>query len=339
MRFVFFADTHLDHNIQGPRNENGYPQRVIDILENIQLVVNFAIDNKVDFLLFGGDAYKTNKPLEEYRVMFRTEILRAVKSGITCILIPGNHDMTRRSTADHCLAEFRHYDGVWVIDDPTLLEFEDFNIYGLPWQYKFDPPELTLDKFTVCIAHCTVLGATYQSGQTAESVLGKDFGVELDFFKQFDITCLGHIHRTQTLWDDPFIGYPGSSEWLTWGEMGEPHGFYYFDGYEISHLPYNHRPRIKLSWPFDNIIIDNNASYEITVPRDEEGIIRNMFKDTFDVKLIVTRDEPQLNRRKELEGIEKMNKTELLKMFFEMESIPQNEIDELIMLGQEIFDE
>jgi DNA repair exonuclease SbcCD nuclease subunit len=297
VKFVFFADTHLDHSTNGKRNSaTGYPQRVIDILDNVKMVVNFAIDREVDFLLFGGDAYKTNKPLEEYRVMFRKEILRAADAGIRCVLIPGNHDMTRRFTAEHSLAEFRHYENVYVIDEPELIDFGSVGIYGLPWQYSFQEGDLELDKFTICIAHCTVLGAFFQSGNTAESNLGKDFGVNLDFFNQFDVTCLGHIHRPQVLNESPFVGYPGSSEWLTWGELGDEHGFYYYDG-TIHHIKYHHRPRIKLTWPLPgDFTLDPEAAYEVTVKEDEVGLVVNQFKDAFELKTIVIRNHKKINR-------------------------------------------
>jgi DNA repair exonuclease SbcCD nuclease subunit len=273
------------------------------------MVVNFALKNKVDFLLFGGDAYKTNKPLEEYRVMFREQITRAAKAGITCVLIPGNHDMTRRSTAEHCLAEFRHHENIILVDTPTLLEFPTVNIYALPWQYdKFPEPKLKLNKFTICIAHCTVLGAVFQSGQTAEVNLGRDFGVNLDFFTQFDVTCLGHIHRTQVLNEQPFVGYPGSSEWLTWGELGEPHGFYYYDG-QITHIPYNHRPRVKLKWR-KGVKVDPETSYEVTCDEVDINAVQQHFKTAFELKVIPIYKRHTVNRGIKID--DKMTKEEIL---------------------------
>lgn len=293
----------MDHQVQGKRNENGHPQRVLDLLDNIKMTVDFAINHRVNFLLFGGDAYKTNKPLEEYRAMFRGEIIRAAKAGITCVLIPGNHDMTRRSTADHCLAEFRDtgYD-IYLVDEPQLLTFEAMNLYCLPWQYHYDPPELTLDKFTVCIVHCTVLEAVFQTGSTAEVMMGRDFALPLSFFTQFDITCLGHIHRPQVLSETPFVGYPGSSEWLTWGEIGQAHGFYYYDG-TVQHIEYNHRKRIELKWSGEDIIVDPNAFYRVTVKEENINLAHQHFKEAFELKLIPIITRHEVNR------MAKVNKT------------------------------
>lgn len=339
MKFVFFADTHLDHSTNGPKHESGYPQRVIDILENIHAVINFAIERKVDFLLFGGDAYKTSKPLEEYRVMFRKEILRAVEHGIKCVLIPGNHDMTKRFTADHCLAEFRHYDNVWVIDEPTLLDFGDVAIYGLPWQYSFEPTQLQLDKFTICMAHCTVLGAVFQSGNTAEATLGKDFGVDLEFFEQFDLTCLGHIHRPQVLLDDPFVGYPGSAEFLTWGEIGDPHGFYYYDGFSIEHVPYNHRSRIEVEWHDNyNVPVDSEAMYRVTVKSTDVELVNNYFKNAFDLTLISLHERHEMQERSDVIN-EDMSNGEILWNYWANIGLDENEALVMQNLAKELFDE
>lgn len=304
---VFFTDLHINKKVLGRKNvASGYPQRVIDIWDNLKLVVDFAIENEVNYLLFGGDAYESSKPLEEYRHMFRQEIVRAATNGIKCVLIPGNHDMTKRETADHALAEFRDLpmSNIYLVDKPQLVHFPDLTIYALPWQHNFTLPTLDLDplKLNICMAHCTVLGATYASGQTV-TTLDKDFGVDIDFFKQFNLVFLGHIHAPQVLWEDPFIGYPGSSEWLDWGEFGALHGFYYYDGTAVMHIPYKHRARYDYDWStldeFSSVLpqVNTEAMYRVKVKDVHTDIIIKHFGSSFDLTVtpVITRlrDRPQ----------------------------------------------
>lgn len=314
MQAVFFADLHLNKQVDGRKHRSGYPQRVIDILNNLRLVIDFAIDNEVDYLLFGGDAYETGRPLEEYRHMFRSEIIRAAQKGIKCILIPGNHDMTKRDTADHALAEFRDLpsDNIYLVDSPTLLEFDDVNIYCLPWQYTpFEEENIDTNKFTICIAHCSILGAVFQSGQVITS-LDKDFGVNIEFFEQFDLALIGHIHAPQVLSEEPYIGYPGSGEWLTWGEIGQFHGYFHWDGERIIHRKYNHRPRYDIYWDGVEELpnVDPEAMYRIHLKDTHANLARVHFEDAFELKLI--QEITRVSRPEVLEIKEEENHTEIL---------------------------
>lgn len=291
-RIVFFGDTHIDKVLYGPSN-GGYPQRVLDIYANIKRVVDFAIEKRVNYLLFGGDAYDRSKPAEEYRHMFRTEILRAAAAGITCVLITGNHDQVPRQTADHALAEFRDMQvpNIYFTDVARWFEFDDLAVYCLPWQYTDTLAPVTFPaKFSVCMAHCTVLGATYQSGRQARN-LHKDFGVDLGFFTQFDLAYLAHIHAPQVLNEKPFVGYPGSAEWLTWGEFGQLHGWFYYDGGTTKLIPYTHRPRFRLTWDgmSDLPSVDPAAMYEVTLPDHAVARANRHFRDCFELRLIPQR--------------------------------------------------
>ena len=140
--------------------------------------------------------------------------------------------------------------------------------------------------------------------ELGEMVLGKDFIIESKFFERFGYTALGHIHKMQ-YWGN--IVYPGSGEYLTWGEYndGSKHGFVVGEiGGDWTHIPYNTRPRQEITLDLDSGYtlppIESDVMYrlflktnnpEMQVPQD----IRRHFENAFEAKLILQRPRRQLH--------------------------------------------
>ncbi|HNS63036.1 MAG TPA: metallophosphoesterase, partial [Anaerolineaceae bacterium] len=63
LRILHFADTHIDIANHGRRDpETGLSLRVLDFLRALDTIVDTAIAEKVDLVLFAGDAYKDRTP-------------------------------------------------------------------------------------------------------------------------------------------------------------------------------------------------------------------------------------------------------------------------------------
>src|SRR5512143_2980615 len=63
MKLLHFADAHIDMANYGKHDpETGLPLRVLDFLKALDAIVDAAIAEKVDMVIFAGDAYKDRSP-------------------------------------------------------------------------------------------------------------------------------------------------------------------------------------------------------------------------------------------------------------------------------------
>jgi exonuclease SbcD len=141
IKVLHFADTHIDIAAHGKRDpESGLPYRVLDFLKALDTIVDTAITEKVDLVLFAGDAYKDRTPVPTYQREWGKRIMRLSDAGIPTILLVGNHDLSPSQGRAHALQEFRtlQVPHIRVIDRPVLIaphEFENLpvQIMGVPW--------------------------------------------------------------------------------------------------------------------------------------------------------------------------------------------------------------
>jgi len=93
MRFIHTADIHLGKTYV---NSPGERQRYEDFFSCLAAIVDEAVQERVDFLLIGGDLFHTGQILP--KTFARTiEVLQPLKeAGIPCIAIEGNHDWIHR---------------------------------------------------------------------------------------------------------------------------------------------------------------------------------------------------------------------------------------------------
>jgi len=63
IRLLHFADAHIDIANFGRHDaDSGLPQRVVDYLNALDQIIDAAIDERVDLVIFAGDAYKDRNP-------------------------------------------------------------------------------------------------------------------------------------------------------------------------------------------------------------------------------------------------------------------------------------
>lgn len=343
IRFLHFADLHMDKLNRGRINADGQFIRTTDILQNLDLVIETAIRENVQLVLFAGDAYESHLVKQEYRSLFESKIMKLVNHGIDVVMIPGNHDMTKRSTSKHALHEFRSLQipRVYILDSPDpfeMIDLEYVQVIGIPWKYddSFSMPSYDKNRPVIVVAHCTVWGAEYQTGEpTGEIVVGKDYIIPLENLIFADYVALGHIHRPQVLSESPPVIYPGSCEILTWGEASDPpHGFILGElekgKCEWELIPYTTRPRYEYVYYISSEDelklppVDPEGMYRIKVFWDQPGFKLNMvsldeyFKNCVEFKIIQV-NPPVLARRLHLPpDWEKMSKDEILADWFRL---------------------
>ena len=75
----------------------GYVRRALDIEDALRRIVDAAVAQKVDLVVFPGDLYDSTHPPPETVLVVRAEVNRLRSAGIGVFAIDGNHDMSGSS--------------------------------------------------------------------------------------------------------------------------------------------------------------------------------------------------------------------------------------------------
>ncbi|MFA6711541.1 MAG: metallophosphoesterase, partial [Candidatus Caldatribacteriota bacterium] len=77
VKFLHFADIHLGVENYGRIDaRTGLHSRLNDFIRTFTAAIDIALEEKVDFALFCGDAYKTNNPNPTHQREFARQIFR-----------------------------------------------------------------------------------------------------------------------------------------------------------------------------------------------------------------------------------------------------------------------
>jgi len=147
-KILHFADAHIDIANYGRRDpQTGLPLRILDFLASLDEIINCAIKEEVDCVLFAGDAYKDRNPAPTFQREWGVRIMRLSQAGIPTILLVGNHDISPSIGRAHALTEFDtlKVPHVLIVDKPCFLSSEelsrlcpegkslDLQLIALPW--------------------------------------------------------------------------------------------------------------------------------------------------------------------------------------------------------------
>ncbi len=260
MKLLHFADAHIDMANYGRHDpQTGLPVRVLDFLKSLDTIVNTAIEEKVDLVIFAGDAYKDRSPAPTFQREWGKRILRLSKAGIRTLLLVGNHDLSPALGRAHAIQEFDTLEVpyVTVLDKPAFLRPEELGVpvqvIALPWITRSGlmaaQGESTTDLEMVnaglesritdllerwkeradpslpllLTAHASIEGARYGAERTV--MLGPDLVLPGSLVRdpRLDYVALGHIHHAQNLNEGahPPVIYPGSIERVDFGEAAD----------------------------------------------------------------------------------------------------------------------
>ncbi len=258
IKILHFADAHIDMANFGRFDpESGLPMRVMDFLKSLDEIVDAAVNEKVDMVVFAGDTYKDRAPVPTFQREWGRRIMRLSRAGIPTLLLTGNHDISPSLTRAHAIQEFDTLEVpfVHVVNKPSLLSPKDLDglplqVIALPWvtrsglmaalnvnaDNQIDVLEALEERLTayvqasfgeldpslptVLVAHASIEGAKYGNERTI--MLGKDVVLSRSLVcdPRLDYVALGHIHKAQNLNENahPPVIYPGSIERVDFGE-------------------------------------------------------------------------------------------------------------------------
>jgi DNA repair protein SbcD/Mre11 len=261
LRILHFADAHIDMANYGRHDPiTGLPLRVLDFLKSLDTIVEAAITEKVDLVLFAGDAYKDRNPAPTFQREWDTRMARLSQAGIPTLLLIGNHDISPVSGRAHAMQELTTLNIPYlrVLEKPEFLGPDELwdlplQVIALPWVPRSgmiaalglstaDPAQIYAelesrltalvehwleladpDLPIVLTAHGSVQGAKYGGERTV--MLGNDLVLPGSLVRNpgLDYVALGHIHRPQNLNEGlhPPVIYPGSIERVDFGEAAD----------------------------------------------------------------------------------------------------------------------
>jgi exonuclease SbcD len=263
VRVLHFADAHIDIANYGRHDpETALPIRVMDFLNALDQVIDTAVEEKVDLVIFAGDAYKDRNPQPTFQRAWGERMMRLSKANIPTILLVGNHDVAPAAGRANTLQEFKtlQVPNIHMANRIELLGPDELGlpvqVITVPWVSRSqlmtreetagkslnDVLQMIEEKVTLVVqqlmesadpdlplimtAHASVGGAKYGSERAV--MLGHELVLSNSIIRdqRLDYVALGHIHKHQAVHEgQPPAVYPGSIERIDFGEVREKKGF------------------------------------------------------------------------------------------------------------------
>jgi DNA repair protein SbcD/Mre11 len=266
MKILHFADLHLGMETYGGVDPaTGLSTRLIDVLNALDEVVEYAVGNGVDLILFCGDAYKNRDPSQTQQREFAKRLRRLSENGIAVFLLVGNHDLPNAIGRANAVEIFDilSVNHIYVGNRPDIYNIPtrqgNVQLVALPWLKRSallsreEAKNLSIEQANdrlqeimtrrlldliseldpglpaLLAAHVAV--STAKPGSERSMVVGRDPVLLLGnvALPVFDYVALGHIHRHQVLLQNPPVVYAGSLERFDFGDEDEDKGFYVVD--------------------------------------------------------------------------------------------------------------
>jgi exonuclease SbcD len=264
IRVLHFADIHIGMENYGKIDPStGINQRVVDFVQRMAEVVDYALDHEADCVIFAGDAFKTRDPNPTYQREFARQIMRLSRRGTPVLLLVGNHDtpiIEKRATSVDIFGVL-DVPNVIVASVESLHRIETrrgiLQIGALPWPQRSrmmqndDLRGLSIEQLDAALenkvaeriaelereldgaapailaGHFTVAGAVW--GSERQVMVGRDAQIKLSALtsEAWDYVALGHVHKHQDVNKNarPPVVYAGSLERIDFGEEHEAKGF------------------------------------------------------------------------------------------------------------------
>ena len=211
LTFIHAADIHLDSPLQGLSYYEGAPPieeirgATRQALDNL---VNFALAEKVHFLLIAGDLYDGDWQDFNTGLYFAKQMRNLGEAGIRVAVVRGNHDAANTMTKTLIMPENVK---IFSSRKPETWKLEDLGIAIHGQSYASRDvyenlgvlyPDPVPDLLNIGILHCLVSGA---EGHLPYAPCTLD---ELAA-KGYDYWALGHVHKFGVLRKQPHIVYAG----------------------------------------------------------------------------------------------------------------------------------
>ena len=210
IKFIHAADIHLDSPLRGLTHYESAPAESIRnacrrAFENL---VEFAIEEKVAFVLLAGDIYDGDWKDYNTGIFLSQQMGRLGQHNISVYAVAGNHDAANRMTKalDHP-SNMKVFSSKKV--ERAKLEKLDVVIHGRSYGTQHVDENLASsfevaekDLFNIGLLHTSLDGREGHANYapcTLDDLHSKDY----------QYWALGHIHKQEFVSQDPWVVFPG----------------------------------------------------------------------------------------------------------------------------------
>ena len=128
-KFLYISDTHLGANPMGYQQQQGYPERLPELLKTLEEWISREGD--IDFLLHGGDMVDA---ATEENIQATADLFRLSIPTYLCL---GNHDLTHEKSLDMWLSIAPHF---FAGNSPEYaVETDDCVLHVIPNHWEETP--------------------------------------------------------------------------------------------------------------------------------------------------------------------------------------------------------
>jgi len=218
-KFIHCADLHLDTPFKNIAfDDKALSARMIkSSFDALDRIVDKAISENVDFIIFSGDIFDTDSGTPGSRFKF-AEALR--RSGRRCYIAYGNHDFKRQWEDSIPFPEnvIVFSDTVKNVPFPSE-ENKLTDVIGISHSVREESRDLTAEirgsnSFSIAVVHCDVDSAS-EGRRYAPCRLDDLLNRNIDYW------ALGHIHKRNVMNEYPHVIYPGNTQGRSPKETGE----------------------------------------------------------------------------------------------------------------------
>ncbi|WP_422358701.1 metallophosphoesterase family protein [Reichenbachiella sp.] len=273
---LLLSDTHIgfDHPLTNKPSKKR--RRGFDFLNNFKLVVNRALELKVDYVIHCGDVFEKASVPTFLVDQTYAEFLRLANAEIQILIVPGNHE---RSALPPSL--FLNHPNIHIFDVARTYSFAKLSISGFPYykgdiRSKFPSIRTKLGKnvsksdFNILCVHHAIDGV--KAGHHFFEFRNRKDTLNIkDLPGDFDIVLSGHIHKHQILEAPSKAGknvpiiYSGSTEKTMFDEINETKGYHILNieckTFTHEFLPLRTRPMYQIDLRNISLTIEQLAEF------------------------------------------------------------------------------
>ncbi|WP_051452855.1 metallophosphoesterase family protein [Atopobacter phocae] len=223
IRFLHAADCHLEYRPELGQSANLRERIRIGTQEAFKRLIDLAIQEAVDFIVFPGDLYNSQERSLQILLFLKDQFQRLQDKGIQVYISYGNHDFESSPTQ-----VMNWSPNVHIFD--TQVETKTFEnikgervaISGFSYPTRW-VKESQLSEFPTKDADVDWHIGLYHGDLASSEVQDKyaPFTIDEMSQKQYDYWALGHIHKRQSLSIQPAIYYSGSLQARNRKEVGD----------------------------------------------------------------------------------------------------------------------
>jgi len=147
MKIACINDLHLNKTVYKGVMDREFPSlpfRNADFMRSFAWMVDKCIsDIKPDLLVIGGDVYDYYDASNPIRSFFSTQLSKLVENKIPCIILVGNHDVSKKN---HALEDVQKLNlkPIRVLDASLILNFKEHRLLFFPYSLDIEQQEITM---------------------------------------------------------------------------------------------------------------------------------------------------------------------------------------------------